>query len=734
MATVVLTAVGSLFGPVGAAIGAIAGQAIDGAIFKPAGRQGPRVADLRVQTSSFGTQIPQIFGRMRVAGTVIWATDLMENVETSGGGKGRPSVTSYSYSASFAVALSSRPIAGIGRIWADGNLLRGAVGDFKAAVGAFRVHEGGADMAVDPLIAADRGPALAPAHRGMAYVVFEGLNLADFGNRVPSLTFEIFADAGGVPVTAIAAALAGGETVAFAGVADGPMLGGYAASGDSAKEALQPLLDGYGLMLRPEGETMALVDVVPVDRLLRVEGDLAVARGETLPGRTVEGRPVDSLPRRLSVRHYDPARDYQAGIQSAERPGAGREEAQIDLPATLDAGDARQRAEEVLRRRVLGRRSMTVARGWDALTLAPGDVVAVEGQGGGWRLDALEWEGMAVTVGLSAVPTRPVVTPAASDGGVPVRQADRIVSPTHVSIVETPQLQDSPVDAPQLFVAASGENGGWRGATILLRDETEGYRTVGSIRRGAVMGTALSVLGEGTSRLFDDRSTVEVELWDGDAILVPASDAALLNGANACLIGEELLQFGTVSPMGARRYRLGRLLRGRRGTEQWMQGHEVGDGFLLLDAERLLPLEGAQASVGRRCAVAAQGLGDMTPAVAECIADGRALVPPSPVHVRIAGNGATGMTVGWTRRSRMGWAWSDGVDAPVGEEQEAYLVEIWAEEVRLRSDMVSTPGWFYAPDAIADDMALAPSITLTLSVRQRGTHGPGAAAHADLSL
>ena len=50
---------------------------------------------------------------------------------TQGGGKGKPKVTTYSYTASFAVALASRPIAGIGRIWADGNLLRGAAGDLK---------------------------------------------------------------------------------------------------------------------------------------------------------------------------------------------------------------------------------------------------------------------------------------------------------------------------------------------------------------------------------------------------------------------------------------------------------------------------------------------------------------------------------------------------------------------------------------------------------------------------
>ncbi len=32
----------------------------------------------------------------------------------------------------------------------------------------------------------------APAYRGLAYVVFERLPLADFGNRMPQLSFEVF--------------------------------------------------------------------------------------------------------------------------------------------------------------------------------------------------------------------------------------------------------------------------------------------------------------------------------------------------------------------------------------------------------------------------------------------------------------------------------------------------------------------------------------------------------------
>src|SRR5690349_9174208 len=98
MATLVLSTVGNMLGgPVGGAIGALIGQSIDQSILGPGPRQGPRLNDLAVQTSSYGTAIPRIYGRMRVAGSVIWATDLQESSATQSGGKGQSAVETFNY-------------------------------------------------------------------------------------------------------------------------------------------------------------------------------------------------------------------------------------------------------------------------------------------------------------------------------------------------------------------------------------------------------------------------------------------------------------------------------------------------------------------------------------------------------------------------------------------------------------------------------------------------------------
>lgn len=731
MATLILTTVGTLVGgPIGGAIGALAGQALDAQIFKPRGRQGPRLSDLRVQTSTYGTQIPKVFGTMRVAGSVIWATDLMESSQATGGGKGRPSVTSYSYSASFAVALSSRPVVGVARIWADGNLLRGAGGDFKTGIGAFRLHKGDPDQAPDPLIQGDKGVGATPACRGIAYAVFEGLQLADYGNRIPSLTFELIADEGAVGVGALAAALSGDDAITYAGE-DEPMVQGYAAAGDSGGEALSPLIEAHGLLI---GDGLSLTAGVERGAVLSLGDDLRRGNSRAILAREEERQPVESVPRRLSVRHYDAARDYQAGIQSAERQGVGREEAVIDLPAVIDAGAARGLAGEALRRRFVGRRRMSVARGWAALAHRPGDLIALEGQGGRWRVEALEWDAMAVQLSLRAVPSSGAGAAAPpADPGQPVRQADQVIGSTQLLLIETPSLTDTPSATPQLFVAACGENRAWRPAQLFLKDDAGAYEPIGFAAR-SVLGVTLSALPAGPAALIDERSFVEVELHDADAALVPATDAALLGGANGCMIGGELLQFGAVAEIGARRYRLSRLLRGRRGTEQAIAGHGVGEPFVLLREEALFALVGSHVAAGRRVEVAAQGVGDAVPVAASRTATGHAMLPLSPVQLRADPMADGGLSVRWIRRSRLGWHWADGADAPLGEEREAYLVEILAGGDLLRSRTVEAPAWIYAPAELAADGAASGGGPLDLRVRQQGTHGLGATALLRLVL
>ncbi|MGD9922334.1 MAG: glycoside hydrolase/phage tail family protein, partial [Pseudorhodoplanes sp.] len=231
MASLVLSAAGSalggaLFGPAGAfagrLAGAVGGSLIDQRLFSPVSaaapiHEGPRLRDLDIMVSTEGAPIPRVYGRVRVAGQVIWATALEEKVKTrteaagGAGGKGADpapqgtTTRTYSYFANIAVGLAEGPVAHLARVWADGKPLDPS----RLNV---RFYPGSEDQAADPLIVAKEGAEDAPAYRGLSYVVFERLPVGRFGNRIPQLSFEIVRPVGALEQMVRAVTLIPGAT------------------------------------------------------------------------------------------------------------------------------------------------------------------------------------------------------------------------------------------------------------------------------------------------------------------------------------------------------------------------------------------------------------------------------------------------------------------------------------------------------------------------------------------
>ncbi|NRA31254.1 MAG: host specificity protein, partial [Parvularculaceae bacterium] len=181
---------------IGGFIGSTIGSVVDSWIISslaPTQRiEGARMDNLRITSATEGAVIPRLYGRMRIGGNIIWATDFREETKTTtqgggkgGGGGGKVKTTEYFYYANFAVALCEGPITGIGRIWADGKPL-------DTAGITWRWYPGDEGQTADPFISAKMGAANTPAYRGTAYVVFEDLPLGDYGNRIPQLSFEVF--------------------------------------------------------------------------------------------------------------------------------------------------------------------------------------------------------------------------------------------------------------------------------------------------------------------------------------------------------------------------------------------------------------------------------------------------------------------------------------------------------------------------------------------------------------
>lgn len=718
MATLVLTVVGGIVGgPVGAAIGGMIGQTIDrNVLFKPKGREGPRLTELALQTSSYGAPIAQVFGTMRVGGCVIWSTDLIESRSRSSAGKGQPKVTSYSYSASFAVALSGRCIVGVGRIWADGKLLRGAAGDFKSQTG-FRLHLGGEDQSVDPLIAAAEN-GIAPAHRGMAYAVFEDLQLADYGNRIPSLTFEVIGDAGPVRVDAAATAISGGLVTG-----EVPMpLSGFAAYGN-ARAVLEMLASASGAWFAPDGTRLRMRVGLTAERAL---ADAGFATGERVGQRGVRTlRAIDGVARTITCSHYDPARDYQTGLQRVRRPGPGEREERIELPAAISADSAKTIAGAAMARAEAERERRTITLGWRDLDVMPGACVSIVGATGMYRVSGWSFEAMVLK--LDCVRLAAATAPASASSGRVLTAPDAVAGTTILHAFELPPLDDAVLSAPRLMVVAAGTGSGWRRAALLYSlDDGARWVAADPALRAATMGVLVTVPGTGVSGAIDRHNRFEVDLTHDDMALAGADWAAIDGGANVALIGDELIQFGGAEQIAPRRWRLFDLVRGARGTESAMGRQQRGDRFVLIEPDTVTAIDLPLSSLGSNVRVMASGIGDISgPVVANAAVRGNSVLPLAPVHLRTEPLPGGDILVRWIRRSRAGWRWIDGVDAPLGEEREAYRVTT-----------TSSDGTTRVAETTAPELRLEPMVgaatPVTITVMQIGMFGDSAGTRIDL--
>jgi hypothetical protein len=327
---------------------------------------------------------------------------------------------------------------------------------------------------------------------------------------------------------------------------------------------------------------------------------------------------------------------------------------------------------------------------------------------------------MTVALELSRLPAAGPPDPGTASAGDGVSEPDLSHGPTVLRLYDLP-LGDEQGTRPLLFAAAAGAAPGWRRAALTLSyDDGASWQALGGTAPAAILGTALDALPPAGSALFDTSAAIEVELTSDAMWLEGRSDDALIGGANLAVAGAELIQFGVVEPLGDRRFRLSRLLRGRRGTEWAAAGHEAGEDFTLIDRASLVVIEAPSGAIGGEARIMASGVGDVgDPPAASAAVLGESLRPPSPVHLTAVENDTGDLAISWVRRSRQGWAWPSGSDTPLGEEAESYRLTVSGAGF-AREATLDAPAYLYTAAARAEDGGGA----ILISVVQAGTFAP----------
>jgi hypothetical protein len=688
MATLVLGVVGRLvLGPVGGIVGTLLGGAVDRRLLGGGGGGGSaqRLANPEIQAASYGEPIPVVRGRMRVSGNIVWAAPIRETATRSGGGKRGPATTSYSYSASFAVLLAAQPILAIGRVWADGKLLRDGNGQWLQQV-TMRLHVGSERQNADPLIAAAEGEA--PAFRGLSYVVFEDLPLAEFGNRLPNLAFELIADDGGVPLGSALAELAAVAALDLPVRGDFPQVDGlYIGAAAPLADTLAPTLKAVGAVM---AAGQALVGPGQPAVLIQPGGAAdARADGRQQARERLRRSAAASAPDAIELGYYDVDRDYQPGLQRA-RLRAGVRVDGTGLPLALPASTAKQLCHDRLLRMAAGRQQRSLRLPWRFLGILPGDVL---------RLDAIDWqvretrfERFVLTLDLVRVGSAPVLQQP-SDPGRALDHGDQAAGPTRLLALDLPPLPGELPDSPRLWLAGAGASPGWRRAGVTISfDAGASFDTVGLLPAPVIMGRCVTALPAVSPAGWDRASQLDVELLADSMWLESRTEASVLAGANLALAGDEIIQFAAVEALGGRRFRLSGLLRGRRGTDSATAGHAADERFVLLDQAAMVRLPLPLERLGEQVRLRATGAGDANAVALTTIVGGAAIRPLAPVHLRW--RRSAGMLVfNWIAQSRAGFGWPDLNDVPVGELRLAFRVVLRDLAGPVAEAEVTEPTW-----------------------------------------
>ncbi|QEY70516.1 hypothetical protein [Pseudomonas denitrificans (nom. rej.)] len=155
-----------------------------------------------VQDSAYGNYIPRFHGKFAPSGNLLWLKGGKLDVTTKhkSGGKGGQSTaqTTYSYFATFALALGEGPIAGIRRIWCGDKLIYNSASDdletivaSNQAAKGWKFYRGTDDQLPDPDIQADKGVENTPAYRGLAYIKFKKFALKNYGDSLAGAQFKV---------------------------------------------------------------------------------------------------------------------------------------------------------------------------------------------------------------------------------------------------------------------------------------------------------------------------------------------------------------------------------------------------------------------------------------------------------------------------------------------------------------------------------------------------------------
>ncbi|QBY02606.1 hypothetical protein E2K80_03140 [Rhodophyticola sp. CCM32] len=495
---------------------------------------------------------------------------------------------------------------------------------------------------------------------------------------------------------------------------------------ETGRARIQPLMMAYQFgAVEREGKLVFLhLPATPDGEVLEA---LTAVDEEGEAGLRLTRAPEAETMGRVRVEYTESDGVYETRVAEAIFPDdADIGISQSDLPLSLTRAEARGIAERWLAEARVARDTVRFDLPPSRRALGAGAMMALE-DGSTWRIDRVEDMG-ARRIEAVRVETS-VAEPSDSVDEAVTQQAFTPPLPVSPVFMDLPLLTGDEVEhAPHLAIAAVP----WPGSVAVYSSVSDsGYTLNRVIEAGSLVGTLETPLAAASPGVWDRGAPFRVRIAAGGG-LSSAERADVLNGANVAAIGAgdagpwEVMQFANAVLVGPGLWEISMRLRGQAGSDGIMPDiWPPGSLFVLLDGgpEQIdLALSARGLARYYRIGPARRPLDDASYEERHLAFDGVGLRPYAPAHLR-ARAGAAALDLSWVRRTRIdGDSWQ-GTEVPLGEESEAYLVQIRDASGLKREVTVSAPAWSYSDAALASDGTTTP---YSIDVAQiSGRFGPG---------
>lgn len=710
--------------------------------------EGPRLSDLKVQVSTYGNPIPRLYGRaVRVAGNVIDKSDLIERKKKKKKkmlGITVASQTTYTYFAHLAIGLAEGelPDDALLKVFANGKviydrdaavvaptsptggalthglgrLFQRSTQKTQAVFKKLTFYPGSATQAVDALLQSLHPGEPVPAYRHTAYVVIEELALADYGNGIPNLEFEIETSKKTLRQTVE-------DIGAFADVTinawqlQRPLRGYIVAKAGSVWSAIEPLAGAFSFDLITDGADFRAVKRGRHMRTILGDSDFAARPASDRDARSVskaKREDANTYPDEVTVTFYDATRDYQPNTQRAFRnQGFARNKVDVELAIVFDdATEPRNIAQRTLAESIASANALDIEVSAKYRWLQAGDLVGltIDNDVFPFRLTNRTESPNGVITYSSVFEDVLAYDPDAipgSSGSVPSNGLE-LPGDTTLQLIDGSIIENADDDTGFYF-AATGSGAGWVGADI---ERAEGvgspltYDLITDVIVDATIGNCTTTLPTGPTDVFDYASTVTVDIIGGDVPESVTESDVLASNANFAWVGPtngqggEYINFTTVTPTGSPpNYVLSGLLRGRRGTEYAVGTHGASERFVLMNTSEVNRMDFGPADWNATRTFRATSINqdDVNGVVSTFEGTGEGKRPYAPVHLTGIRNGANDdVLLQWVRRTRLDTPTLGGGFVPLGEATEQYELDIYDGATIVRTVTgLTTPEYNY---------------------------------------